>query len=272
MSSNALIEAVEATFGYNSSDIFSNLSFSIGKGEIFCLLGPNGSGKTTMLDCILGAHRLRSGTIRVQGNSIRSFRPGQLARQLAYVPQQHERTFPYTVLEIVKMGRAAYIGMFGSPTPRDQLIAEEALEQVGVGYLKHRPYTRLSGGEIQLVMIARSLAQETPIMILDEPTAHLDFRHELIILETIVRLVRDAGKTVIMATHFPNHVFYFHNNHAATRVALLHKGGFLALGPPDEVLSEEKMEALYGVRTDIISHAPDGNGTMKHIIPIKTLT
>jgi iron complex transport system ATP-binding protein len=261
----------DASFSYGNGDIFHRISFSVSPGELFCLLGPNGCGKTTLLDCMLGSLKLKEGDICLDGKSIAGMRPGQLARSIAYVPQKHERTFPYTVRDIVKMGRAAYIGLFGTPSAADEEAADEALETVGISHLRQRPYTQISGGESQLVMIARALAQVTPIIIMDEPTAHLDFRHELVIMETVARLVRTKGLSVIMATHFPNHAFYFQNSGVAARVALLHAGSFLAVGPPDAILSEQNMEQLYGVRTKLMEYRAGGAAIMKQIIPLSTI-
>lgn len=264
-----LIEVRDAAFSYGAQSIFNNISFSVTPGEIFCLLGPNGCGKTTLLDCILGFHRLRSGSIHVGGRDARSYRPGKIARHLAYVPQLHERAFPYTVREIVLMGRAAYLGMFEAPSQEDRRLADEALERIGILHLGDRPYTHLSGGETQLVMIARALVQETPVVILDEPTAHLDFRYELVIMEVITELVKAGNLSIIMATHFPNHAFYFQNNGVGATVALFHEGTFLAKGPPEDVLDEERLKILYGVNASVISLNTDGH-SMKHIIPLRT--
>jgi len=266
-----IITVADASFGYNSADVFTNISFSVGKGELFCLLGPNGSGKTTLLDCILGMLKLRQGKIFIDGKDSLSFRAGRIARHIAYVPQRHERTFPYRVLEIVTMGRAAYTGLFSGPSREDKKIAARALETVGISHLRDRPYTQISGGEGQLVMIARALAQETPAIIVDEPTAHLDFRNDLLILETVGHLVRETGRTVMMATHFPNHAFYFKNNGVPTTVALLHKGGFLATGDPDEVLTREQIRMLYGVETCIVSCSTGKALELKQIIPTSTV-
>jgi len=267
----ALISVVDASFAYAAEDIFTGIGFKVSSGELFCLLGPNGCGKTTMLDCILGTLKLKQGDILLDGKSTLRMRPGQLARHVAYVPQKHDRTFPYTVHDIVKMGRAAYIGMFGAPSREDEQIAAAALDTVGISHLSHRPYTQISGGEGQLVMIARALAQATPVIVMDEPTAHLDFRHELVIMETIARLVHDRKIAVIMATHFPNHAFFFQNNGVPTRVALLHEGTFMASGPPDEIICEENMRRLYGVNAKLISYGTNGNSNLKQIIPVGTV-
>ena len=267
----SLVEVSNASFSYDADNIFEQISFSVSPGEIFCLLGPNGCGKTTLLDCILGFHRLRSGRISIMGKNSGSFRPGQIARSIAYVPQRHERTFPYTVREIVTMGRAAHLGLFESPSQADRRLADEALEHLGIQHLSNRPYTQLSGGETQLVMIARALVQQAPVVILDEPTAHLDFRYELVMIEVICSLVKRNGLAIIMATHFPNHAFYFQNNGVHTSIALIHEGAFLAVGSPERVLDEERLRRLYGVNASVISLNTDSGGTMKHIVPLSTI-
>ncbi|CFX39712.1 ABC transporter-like [Syntrophomonas zehnderi OL-4] len=266
----ALIEARGVEFGYNGIPLFQNINFSIESGELFCLLGPNGCGKTTLLDCILGHLKPLKGEILLNDSNISRIRPEQIARQVAYVPQNHEKTFPYRVLDVVLMGRAAYIGMFDRPGEEDLAIAEEALATVGITHLKDRRYTQLSGGEVQLVMVARALAQRTPVIVMDEPTAHLDFKHELVIMEKVVELVREQGLTILMATHFPNHCFYFENSGLITRVALMSNMNFLALGSPSEVLSEENLKQLYYVNTRVVSFPVDVNQEIKQIIAIST--
>ncbi|MBU1055258.1 MAG: ABC transporter ATP-binding protein [Proteobacteria bacterium] len=266
-----LLSVEQVGFSYGHQQILSDISFSVDKGEVFCLLGPNGCGKTTLLDCILGFQRLKSGSIIVSGKSISEITPGNLARLISYIPQSHERTFPYTVLEIVMMGRAAYTGLFSAPNRMDRRISESALDTVGISHLKTRPYTRLSGGEGQLVMIARALAQNAPLVIMDEPTAHLDFKNELTVLETIARLVQDKGISVIMATHFPNHSFFFENNDIPINVAMLKDTRFIETGPPAKVLHEDKIETLYGIQADIIKYTNGTDRARKQVIPIRTV-
>lgn len=266
----ALIEARRVSFGYNDIPLFQDINFSIEPGELFCLLGPNGCGKTTLLNCILGHLKLLEGEILLNGSNISRIRPEQIARQIAYVPQTHEKTFPYTVLDVVLMGRAAYIGMFGRPEKEDLAIAEEALATVGITHLRDRRYTQLSGGEVQLVMVARALTQRTPVIVMDEPTAHLDFRHELVIMEKVVELVQKQGLAILMATHFPNHCFYFENSGIKTRVAMMSNMNFLAAGSPSTVLSEKNLEQLYNVNTRVVSFPMDAEQELKQIIAIST--
>lgn len=266
-----LLEVDSVTFGYEGADIFYNLSFELEPGEVFCLVGPNGCGKTTLLDCLLGINKIRGGAITLEGSDISGFKPRDIARKIAYVPQAHEKTFPYTVKEIVLMGRAVYTGFFSSPSVQDTKIVEEALEIVGIADFVDRPYTRLSGGEGQLVMIARALAQKSSIIIMDEPTAHLDFKHELTVLETIVRLVKDTGVSIIMATHFPNHAFYFENNLVRTRVAMMSRRSFSKVGKPSEVLTEENLKELYDICAKVVSYDLKDGTVINQVIPVRTL-
>lgn len=268
----SLIELKGASFGYGHEDIFRDINFNIGKGEIFCIIGPNGCGKTTLLDSILGILKLRRGDILINGCSIQNMRPHEIARQIAYIPQVHTKTFPYTVLDVVLMGRAAYTGIFSSPCEEDVDIAEEALGLVGLKGLKDRPYTQLSGGEGQLVMIARALAQKTPLMIMDEPTSHLDFKHELTVLETVVQLINDTRLSIIMATHFPNHAFYFENNNIKTSVALMDQKTFSLVGRPAEIISEDNLMMLYKISAKVVACSIGNGAELKQIIPISTIS
>jgi len=268
-----LLEINEASFSYpqQNTPVFSGINFRVGPGEIFCLLGPNGCGKTTLLDCVLGIHRLARGSIHVNGEDTRKFRPGELARHVAYVPQRHENSFPYTVIDMVKMGRAVYTGRFSSPSDLDKERAKEALKIVGMMHMRHRPFTQLSGGEAQLVLIARALAQQTPLVIMDEPTAHLDFKHEMLVMETIVKLVRETGLSVLMATHFPNHTFYFENQNIPVTVALLHDQSILEQGKPTEVLTETNVAQIYRVNSRLAEFPLDAGGWLRQLIPLSTL-
>jgi iron complex transport system ATP-binding protein len=266
----ALLEVRNLNFSYNKIEVLTDISFTIQRGEILFLLGPNGCGKTTLLDCVLGILKPRQGDIYLNGTSIKDIKTWQIARQLAYVPQSHEKTFPYTVLDIVLMGRASYVGAFSAPSRQDKAIAEDTLQMLGIYDLKDRPYTQLSGGEGQLVMIARALVQQTKLIVMDEPTAHLDFKHEMVIMETIVDLVKETGISILIASHFPNHAFYFKNNGLRCRVALMNEHRFIDLGEPSEVLTEDNLRKTYNVNARLVSCLIDDEYQVNQIIPIST--
>lgn len=268
-----LLDVNDACFAYpqQKTEIFSGINLRVGRGQVFCLLGPNGCGKTTLLDCILGIHNLNTGVIRIDGEDARHFRPGEMARHVAYVPQRHDTSFPYSVIDMVKMGRTVYTGRFSSPSELDKERAKQALITVGMMDLRHRPFTQLSGGEAQLVMIARALAQETPLIIMDEPTAHLDFKHEMLVMETIVKLVKETGLSVLMATHFPNHTFYFENQDMPVTVALMHDNTFLETGTPTQVLTEVNVGRIYRVKSRLAEFEIEGGGVLRQLMPLSIL-
>jgi len=266
-----LLEVQDLCFKYPGAVIFENIGFEINPGEVFCVLGPNGCGKTTLLDCVLGWLKPYAGNIKLNGMNVAAMPVRQIARHVAYVPQIHEKTFPYRVRDIVLMGRASYLGPIASPSEEDIAIAERALQMVGITWLQDRPYTQLSGGEGQLVMVARALAQNTPLIIMDEPTAHLDYHHELVILETIVKLIKNTGLSVLMATHIPNHCFYFEKQGIPTRVIMLRNQRIMAQGTASEVLSETKLGELYQIKTRIIACKLDDGGVLKQVVPVSTI-
>ncbi len=259
-----MIRIENLVFKYDERLVLNAVDLSVNKGQILCLLGPNGSGKTTLLKCLLGVHKALSGSIFVNAHRLESYSHKALAAQVSYVPQKQNATFPFKVVDMVVMGRTCHLNNLSSPQKSDYKLAEEALDYVGIVHLKDQPYTEISGGEAQLVMIARALAQGSPCIVLDEPTAHLDFHNELVILETIRNLVK-AGHTVIMATHYPNHAFYFENHDVDTKVVFLQDGEVKFLGRPNDVLNEENLEKIYKIESKILRHE-----NMKHVIPLYT--
>jgi iron complex transport system ATP-binding protein len=264
-----LIKLNKASFAYGKDAIFSDVDLEIKEGEVFFLFGPNGCGKSTLIQCLLGILKLTGGTVMLGGERINKLNPFQIAKKLAYIPQSHEKPFPFKVIDMVLMGRACYTGFFSLPAKEDRAIAMEALEQVGMNKFSERPYTQLSGGETQLVLVARALTQQTPVMVMDEPTSHLDFHNELRFLETVVRLVNDTKKTVIMATHFPNHAFYFENNRVNTKIALMNNKGVAAQGSPSEVLTESNMSNTFNILSKVVSYNWE-QGQSRHIMSLRT--
>jgi len=261
-----MIKIKNASFEYDGVTVFEDINLELIKGEILCLFGPNGCGKTTLIDNILGHLRLKTGSILIDGKDQQSYSRRDLAKKVAYVPQIHEKTFPYKVIEVVVMGRTPYCYGLSSPGEDDYVIAEKALETAGILHLKDRIYTRLSGGETQLVILARALAQESPVIIMDEPASHLDFRHELMLLETVTGLVQSKGLSIIMSTHSPNHAFYFENKKVPARVALMNEKKIIATGIPCEIFSEKRMRDVFNIDSRVISD-PSATEAGNYIIP-----
>ncbi len=262
------LEMKRGAFSYGSRPIFEDISFSIQPGEIFCVVGPNGCGKSTLLDCVLGLNQLKAGELLVDGKPRRSYKPRELAARIAYVPQDHKLTFGFSVLDIVAMGRTYEARMFDPPGEKQKAAAMHALELVGMEGFAERDYTKLSGGELQLVLIARALCQNAKVLVMDEPTAHLDFRHELTVMEIVARLVRDEGISILMATHFLNQAYYLEGANVPTRVALMDSGHFGAVGTASEVLNEENLRNVFRIITEVSS---DETGERKYILPIRNL-
>jgi len=264
------ISIEKASFAYDDVPVFTDIDLAIKKGEIFCLFGPNGCGKTTLLNNILGILKPLTGKVSIEGRDVSMYHPRDLAKLMAYVPQTHEKTFPYRVCEVVLMGRTPYTTLFSSPGKEDYAISEAALAAAGISHLRDRIYTTLSGGETQLVMLARALAQEAPLIVMDEPASHLDFRHELLLLETIRDLVADKGLTIIITTHSPNHAFYFENHGLPVTIAVMHEKKILSTGPPAEILCEENMRKIFDVDSRVFSHAEKNENIMRYIVPLGT--
>jgi iron complex transport system ATP-binding protein len=220
------LEAEGLGFGYPGKPVGRAVDLAVGPREVVCLLGPNGSGKTTLFKTLLGLLPPQGGTLRLAGRPLATLRRAEIARRIAYVPQAHAAHFPYAVLDMVLMGRTAHLGPFARPGPRDHAAAMDALQTLGIADLAAADYTRISGGQRQLALIARALAQAAPLIVMDEPTASLDFGNQALVLRE-VRALAARGYGIVLSTHDPDHAFA-----CATRVALLHDGGLLAQGPP----------------------------------------
>lgn len=235
----ALIEVRDLSFAYGRRPVLQNIEFSVPRGEVLALLGPNGSGKTTLLKLLLGFLPARSGVVLFEGRPVRTLDRRRLARRLAYVPQVHRAAFAYLVLDVVLMGRTPHQGFFSPFSRTDRVLAEQALDKLGVWHLRHRPYTEISGGERQLALIARALCQGAQTFILDEPANGLDYGNQIRLLEQLAELAGD-GYTFVMSTHFPDHVLW-----VASQVVMLHGGMVMAQGGPDQVLTGANLGRLY---------------------------
>lgn len=240
-----MLAATDLAFGYRQTPIGRGLSLSVDHGEVVCLLGPNGCGKTTLFKTLLGLLPRLGGRIEFEGRDIADFSRRDFARRIAYVPQASTAYFPFDVLDVVLMGRASHIGSFAMPSMSDRRAAEDALDTLGIGHLASRLYTAVSGGERQMVLIARALAQDPQLVIMDEPTANLDFGNQARVLERIIDLA-GSGLAIVLSTHDPGHAFV-----CADRVALMKKGQLVDLGPPEQVMTSTALYALYGVDVSV---------------------
>jgi iron complex transport system ATP-binding protein len=240
------LAAHELAFGYPGRPVGRGVSLALETGEILCLLGPNGSGKTTLFKTLLGLLKAQGGDVSLDGVSIATLPRRRLAQAMAYVPQSQAGYFPFTVMDTVLMGRTARMGLFATPSRHDREAAWAALQTLHVGELAPNPYTRLSGGQRQLVLIARALAQEAQILLMDEPTAGLDFGNQLLVLDAIKRLAA-RGVGICFSTHDPNQALG-----SADRVAMLQHGRLVRYGSRAEVLTSESLRQLYGADLEIV--------------------
>ena len=242
-----------ASFEYVEGEpIWNNINIDVKKGECLCLLGPNGCGKTTLFNCINGNFALKHGSVHIDGRNIKEFSITDLAKTMGIVFQEHSAPFPYTSLEVVRMGRTPHLGLFSSPSREDSELAYSIMQDMGIAHLAGKSYTHISGGERQLVLIARTLCQGPELILFDEPTSHLDFKNQAMVLSTIKRL-SEKGFTIVMTSHFPNHVWKI-----GDRVAMLGYDGMVAQGPVGEVMTAENLSNTYGIEVRIYDAQADG--------------
>jgi iron complex transport system ATP-binding protein len=239
------------SFSYGRHAVLQDISFTAQAGELLAILGPNGVGKTTLFKCVMGLERRYTGTIFADGADLAALSPRERAHRVAAIPQAHPLSFRYSAFDMVLMGTSHRLSPLAVPGERERAAAREAMARVSIAHLADRPFDQLSGGEQQLVFIARALAQQAKILLMDEPTASLDYGNRLLVLQ-VARDLSRAGYTVLLSTHDPQHALWY-----ADRVLALHEGKVLALGAPREVVTAQRLEALYGRRIDIIE-TPQG--------------
>ena len=233
-------------FGFPGRTIGRDVSFTLQAGEVMCVLGPNGGGKTTLFRTLLGLLEAHAGSIRLESSSLTTLSRAEIARRVGYVPQGHAGYFAFTVREFVLMGRTAHLGVFSVPGRQDRHVAERALESLGIAHLADKPVTEISGGERQLALVARALAQEPKLLVLDEPTANLDFGNQVRVLQRISALAA-SGISILFSSHDPDHAFL-----CARRALLLAEGRVLEIGAPHAVIRPDTLERLYGVSVKVI--------------------
>jgi len=239
------LEASGLGYGYPGRPVGRGLDLRLAAGEVLCVLGPNGGGKTTLFRTLLGLLPAQEGEVRLDGAPLAALPRAGVARRLGYVPQGHVAHFAFTVRDAVLMGRTAHIGLFAAPGAADREAADAAIRTLAIEALAERFVTELSGGERQLTMIARALAQGARVLVLDEPTASLDFGNQVRVLREIRRLAAE-GYAVVFSSHDPGQAFL-----AAGHVLLLARGAALRHGTPEEVITPENLRAVYGVEVRV---------------------
>ena len=241
------IHVSDLSFSYGDARVLKDVSFSVSEGELMSVVGPNGVGKSTLFYCLLGIFDNYKGKISIKDIDIKNLGVQEMAKLIAYVPQSHFPSFNFSVFDMVLLGTSVQISSVSTPGKKQIQLAESAMDRLGISHLRERGYTKISGGERQLALIARALVQQTNVLILDEPTANLDFGNQIRVLEQIRSLTKE-GYTIIQSTHNPEQAFMY-----SDRVLAMHRGRVLADGSPSEIVTEELVRKLYGVDVKIKS-------------------
>ncbi|WP_172136991.1 ABC transporter ATP-binding protein [Adlercreutzia sp. ZJ473] len=256
------IEITNLSFSYGRREVLHDVNVSIPDGTLVNVLGPNGVGKSTLFRCILGLNARYEGVVRVNGKDMRALSVKQRAREISYIPQSHAPVYDYEVLDVVLMSTGADLGMMRSPGPRHVERACAALERVGIAHLAHRTYTQISGGEQQLVLIARAIAQEARTIIMDEPTSALDYGNTVRVLSCVRQLARE-GLSIVQSTHQPDQAFLY-----SDKTLVIDAGTVRAYGDPRDVITRELVSALYGVDVEVNSLYGD---KVRVCVPVKEI-
>lgn len=257
-----MLEVKDLRAGYDRTEIVHGVSFTVEDGEFCCIMGANGCGKTTTIKTILNILKPMGGTVTLDGEDVLAMSNARRAQCFAYIPQSHTPPFPFTVADVVLLGRTPYIGQMAHIRDTDRVISFQAMQQLNIEHLAEATYTELSGGQQQLVLIARALAQQPKLLVMDEPTASLDFGNQQQVLSRI-RHLTENGTSVLMITHDPGHAFF-----CADKVVLMEKGQVIATGAPTDMINERSLERLYGNRVCVADVAlPTGDST-KVCVPL----
>lgn len=253
-----VLEIKNLNFKYKEEKVLENISFSVKKGNILGVLGENGVGKSTLFKCILGFLKVEDGEILVEGKNINKLDLKERAKKIAYIPQSHHPTFNHSVINVVEMGSNVRMSGFEMPGDEELEKAYEKLKILGIEYLANRGYKEISGGERQLTLIARALMQEAKILIMDEPTANLDYGNQIKVLNTCKKL-SDLGYTIIQSTHHPQQAFMFFDE-----VLLMHQHKILGYGTTGDILTEENLKIIYDI--DLKIEIIKNEGIDQHIL------
>ncbi|MBC8198859.1 MAG: heme ABC transporter ATP-binding protein [Desulfobacterales bacterium] len=255
------VEIKSLSFSYIDNEVLKNLSFSISEGEFFIIIGPNGSGKTTLMKTIAGILKPKQGKLRIFDRPLKDYTRKDLAKTVALVPQMAGLDFPFTVTELVLMGRSPHLSMLGFEQEKDLEIADKAMTLTGVDHLAHRKIDQLSGGECQRVFIARAICQEPKIILLDEPTASLDLAHQVKVMDLMEKLKKEIGFTVIVVLHDVNLAAMY-----GSHLLLLNAGIIASLGKPKDVLTRQLLEKTYNCKL-LVDESPAGKFPRITLVP-----
>lgn len=240
-----MIRIEHLSYSFGKQPILNDISLHVAQGSFTALLGPNGCGKTTLLRCIGGLLKPQSGTVILQGKELRDYNPRQLAQQLSFVRQQASTDFEFTALDLVMMGRNPYQKHLENESQSDRQLVEQCMRQTNTWHLRDSFPREMSGGELQRVMIARALAQSTPIMLLDEPTSNLDIAHQFDIMEMLSNICQRQGKTILLVVHDLNLALRY-----CPQAVLLHNYGIIAHGAIENVLTSNNIRTAFGIESE----------------------
>ncbi len=260
-----LLEVERLCCGYGKKhpvEIVHGISFSVDEGQFVCIIGANGCGKTTTLKALMGLLPALNGEVRTAGDNIARLSERDLARHFAYIPQAHTPPFPFSVADVVLMGRTPYINRLARTTEHDRMVAYKALDLLGIAKLSDKAYTNLSGGQQQLVLIARALTQQSDILVMDEPTAALDFGNQQLVLSRM-RMLSRLGKAVIVVTHDPDHALF-----CADRVIVMDEGRIMADGTTDDCITTEVLHRIYRTNARVMDVEVEEGRTERVCIPL----
>lgn len=258
-----MLEVRDLHAGYGDKEIVHGVNFTIERGQFVCVIGANGCGKSTLLRNLLGLIQPFSGTVAIDGKDTREMDERERARHFAYIPQAHTPPFPFKVSDVVILGRTPYLnGIATSTSERDHLIAYRALEQLSITHLADAVYTELSGGQQQLVLIARALAQQPDLLVMDEPTASLDFGNQQLVLSCVYDLSR-LGMSVLMVTHDPDHALF-----CSDRVLMMEEGCIIGDGTPAEIITTENLRRIYNTESYVTDVPVAGGEVVRVCVPV----
>lgn len=254
-----ILDCQNLCFFHGTKQILDDISFSLTPGEFCAILGRNGSGKTTLIHCLNRILIPETGQVRVNDQDIMALSQTEIARQVSLVPQEHLDIFPFQVLDVVVMGRAPFLGISQRPGPQEYERAMTALNDLNAGYLAHKNFNRISGGERRITLLARALVQASSLMLLDEPTNHLDFNNQYTLLAAIKQLCRQKGVSIVATLHDPNMAVFF-----ADKVVMIKEGTLMAQGKTKSVMTQKNMNALYDTRVTPVCVTPQKNVFFPH--------